>query len=388
MNTEKHYIVAPKDCLWNLAKRFYQDPLKWPAIFKYNNQADIAKKNGTCIIDPDLIYIGQKLIIPTQAYADSVSYSEIQQIKAHVCKVRQQHSQKGNAEKAQVERIRKDQPQPDKGGEPMARRFAQPIAKPAYSFDLGTINFGQVKAGGFVMKLNATGTLVIKDSNPAHITLTAQNLTSLKFSSEQQAKTEIGKLLNNVGFKFDPKTKNLTLTGGIASQSNIKDAPTIKLQAATNSKGGQVLKGSATYDVVKGGSQTFSFVGQDVGFEIELSASGVAELPKTQPVASPVAQPSATNDWVSDAAMVGGAVLLTAGAIGLITVTLVEDVATLGAGVADDPLTFAVAGRMLMSAGQIFARYSQPLKMRLAAALGISFSTPLATAEETTQQTQ
>jgi len=55
------YVVGTwerdRDCLWNIAKKpkFYGDPWKWKRIYKANRDK---------IKDPDLIYPGQRLIIP------------------------------------------------------------------------------------------------------------------------------------------------------------------------------------------------------------------------------------------------------------------------------------------------------------------------------------
>jgi len=57
----KIYVVGTwerdRDCLWNIAKkeRFYGDPWKWKRIYKANRDK---------IVDPDLIYPGQRLTIP------------------------------------------------------------------------------------------------------------------------------------------------------------------------------------------------------------------------------------------------------------------------------------------------------------------------------------
>jgi len=55
------YVVGTwerdRDCLWNIAKksRFYGDPWKWKRIYRANRDK---------IVDPDLIYPKQRLIIP------------------------------------------------------------------------------------------------------------------------------------------------------------------------------------------------------------------------------------------------------------------------------------------------------------------------------------
>ncbi len=51
------YTVVKDDSLWNIARRSYDNPFRW---------ADIFKANQDKIANPDLIYPGQVLSIPTQ----------------------------------------------------------------------------------------------------------------------------------------------------------------------------------------------------------------------------------------------------------------------------------------------------------------------------------
>jgi len=59
----KYYIVqyrpTARDCLWRIAsfKKFFGDPAMWPKIWKANKHL---------IVDPDLIYPGQKFAIPPE----------------------------------------------------------------------------------------------------------------------------------------------------------------------------------------------------------------------------------------------------------------------------------------------------------------------------------
>lgn len=52
---ERSYVVKPGDSLSKIARREYGDARKWPAIFEANKDT---------IKNPDLIFPGQKLIIP------------------------------------------------------------------------------------------------------------------------------------------------------------------------------------------------------------------------------------------------------------------------------------------------------------------------------------
>ena len=60
------YEVQRRDTLWDIAERHLGDPFRWQEIFQLNQgrpQAD-----GTCLIDPDLIYVGWKLDLPADAF--------------------------------------------------------------------------------------------------------------------------------------------------------------------------------------------------------------------------------------------------------------------------------------------------------------------------------
>lgn len=52
---KRYYTVKPGDCLWNIAKSYYGDGAKYTKI--YNANRNIIK-------NPDLIYDGQKILIP------------------------------------------------------------------------------------------------------------------------------------------------------------------------------------------------------------------------------------------------------------------------------------------------------------------------------------
>ncbi|MEW5321342.1 LysM peptidoglycan-binding domain-containing protein [Geobacillus thermoleovorans] len=52
----KTYVVRKGDSLWSIAKRVYDDGSKWPTIYAANKK--VIGKN------PNLIYPGQKLVIP------------------------------------------------------------------------------------------------------------------------------------------------------------------------------------------------------------------------------------------------------------------------------------------------------------------------------------
>ncbi len=53
--SESSYEVVKGDCLWNIAKAHYGDGTKWVQIYQ---------ANASVISNPNLIYIGQTLVLP------------------------------------------------------------------------------------------------------------------------------------------------------------------------------------------------------------------------------------------------------------------------------------------------------------------------------------
>ncbi|MGH1487757.1 MAG: LysM peptidoglycan-binding domain-containing protein [Cellvibrionaceae bacterium] len=364
------YTVAPRDCLWNLASRFYGKGSLWPVIFKYNNQPDVVKQTGSRILDPDLILIGQTLIIPSRTLAEKVDEKELTKTKDEAEKNRHDHANKGKQEQQQIQRIRQSQPQPPGGREPMGQRYAKKVAAPAYQFDLGESTLSAIKGPGFTLKASLSGSLMVQDTHTSAIGVTAKDLKQLEISTKQQTETVAGKLISDVKFNFDPKNKTIKLSGGIASQSNIAGTPVIKLDDSVNQHGQPVLKGSVTYNIVKGQVQHYAFAGEKISFTIEATPDKDIERKYED-----------SNVW-EELGATHGAFVLVVGAAALVVVTIIEDCLTLGAGVVDDPASFALAAAMIISARHLFKRYTSRLGRRIAVSTGAIFATPMAMATD------
>lgn len=71
MGNASVYIVKKGDTLWNLAEKYLNDPRRWPEIWHFNNKryaaqsASMSIRPSMLIKNPDLIFVGQKLLIPT-----------------------------------------------------------------------------------------------------------------------------------------------------------------------------------------------------------------------------------------------------------------------------------------------------------------------------------
>ncbi len=59
------YTVKRGDCLWNIARSRYDDALFWPSLYSFNNWAAANHiQHAGFITDPNLIYPGQKILLP------------------------------------------------------------------------------------------------------------------------------------------------------------------------------------------------------------------------------------------------------------------------------------------------------------------------------------
>lgn len=118
---------------------------------------------------------------------------------------------------------------------------------------------------------------------------------------------------------------------------------------------------------LSGAIPPFNYTAIDVKVVVELTPNG---LPPQGPSAQPehVQQPSPVWNRIIGAGLVAGAVVLVAG-------TLVEDFFTAGAGVADDPASFALSSAAVLRGLQLLRGATVVLPAVAApGALGPSFS--------------
>jgi hypothetical protein len=58
------YIVVQGDSLWRIAAKSLGSGKQWPRIWRYNNRRAVTGVTGRGIPNPDLIRVGQVLLIP------------------------------------------------------------------------------------------------------------------------------------------------------------------------------------------------------------------------------------------------------------------------------------------------------------------------------------
>jgi len=205
--------------------------------------------------------------------------------------------------------------------------------------------------------------------------LSVENLNRVKFKAKHEAETVAGSLVQDIKVNFDAKAKKLTFSCGLTTQTNMPNAPEVSLVAGVNSAGLPNMKGSVTFTLVKGSYKQCILASETVTFDVEVTA----ERDSLREQVNQVSQVSNFN-W-SDALGLATVVALTIGVVIIVGGTIAEDCVTAGAGIADDPASFAIAGGMLSTSGRLLATHLPRLSPRIAAGLGFTTAAPITTAD-------
>ncbi|WP_320043555.1 LysM peptidoglycan-binding domain-containing protein [uncultured Desulfobacter sp.] len=312
MENASVYIVKKGDTLWDLAEKYLNDPIRWPEIWHFNNKLYAAQsstmsiKPSMLIKNPDLIFVGQKLLIPT-------SYDHRQTV----------------------------QPSLEKNGKTPAKDKIRMIP---YKFKIENKIFETYLPGGFKAKINIKGDLTIQSEKT--ITWAALNTEGMELKVAREYETPLNRLVTDYQLGINEKTRQIEFACGVTMHSKIPYAPKYQAQVSINQLTGMPKYiTTISYPPIKGklGHYFYAATGYCVAIEIEKLPDIARRVPRPIPVQQPAKAPlrSPGPDWF----YIGG-VLLLVGAAAVVTATVVEDIVTFGAGVADDPASFALAATM------------------------------------------
>jgi len=291
--------------LWDLSNKYLGDPLKWPELFEHNNQNSVVSNTGTRITDPDLIFIGQKIYIPTGKQANTPK--------------------------------RKLQTKPD-AAKKKARRQVYSIP---FKYELNSVPEQVVASPAYIATISLKGSITIQSSKA--VDFTVMKSSGFEITAKREADRILGNLLSEVKLDFNPASNELKLEYGFTTHSKSPYAPTGKVTAGVSSKTGlPVLKSSIIAPDIKGKIKGYMYTTSGLEIEVEITPNTGTADPKLVP--SPAQQTTTENSiWHQ---LLGGALIIGAGAI--IIATIAEDVVTAGAGVADDPASFAAASAIFV----------------------------------------
>ncbi len=313
------YTVKKGDTLWDLSARHLGDPRKWPQIFEHNNRPQVIAKTGTRISDPNLIFVDQTIYLPTKS--SPVSKKPVVPPSA--------------------------KPHPQGNGKAKAR---PKICSIPMQYQLDDVPAITVISPTHIATIKLSGALTLQSKKTCDFHMLTQH--GFELSVKKEADLVFSKLVaeNKVG--WNAKTKTVNFENGITLHSTNKYTPSVTVSAgiSTNTQL-PVTKIQIKTPEVKGKLSNHVYLAKELAVSIEITPTPPSAKPVPIPSAKPVPVTSPNTDW--DYLIAG---TLIAGAAVIIVATIAEDVVSLGAGVADDPVSFTAASAMLARGIALFKR--------------------------------
>jgi len=312
MSESTPYIVKKGDTLWDLAKNYLNDPQRWPEIWHFNNQQytspDVKSKwkPSRYIDNPDLIFVGQHILIP-------VGDNRRQTIK----------------------------PSPKEKGNSPAKEKVRLIP---YKYELGTKMLEAYLPGGFKATMTIKGSITIQSEKS--VDWLEFNKEGFEVKVAREYETPLNQLVSEFNLGINEQTKQIDFSCGVTINSKSPYATKYQSKVSIDPLSGlPKYTTTISFPEIKGKLKNYLYIANGYSVEIEIVKQGdIARripVPVTKPV--PVVKPvqKKTNDWVY-----AGGLLLLVGAVVVVVATVAEDIATVGAGTADDPASFALAAAM------------------------------------------
>ncbi len=308
------YIVKKGDTLWALAGKFLNNSNRWPDIWHFNNQQysspDVRSKlkPSAYIKNPDLIFVGQQILIP----------------------VSDNHRQTVH-------------PLPNEKGNTPAKDKVQMIP---YKYELERKIFETYVAGGFKATVTIKGAITIQSKKT--ISWVEFNQSGLDIKVAKQYETPLNKLVSEFQLGINEKTQQIDFSCGVTINANVPYATKYQSKVSINPLTGlPKYTTTISYPEIKGKLDEYFYtaIGYSVTIDIEKQGDIARRVPVPvlvpQQVPAQAPQQNSGPDWIYAAG-----VLLIVGAAVVIVATVVEDIVTVGAGIADDPASFALAATM------------------------------------------
>lgn len=326
------YIVKKGDTLWDLAGKYLDDPTRWPEIWHFNNREYSSPKikskvkPSRYIDNPDLIFIGQHILIP-------VGDNHRQAIKSS--------------------------PQ-EKGNTPAKSR----VRMIPFKYELGTKIFEAYLPGGFKATITIKGSITIQSEKT--VDWLEFNKEGFEVKVAREYETPLNQLVSEYNLGVNEKTKQIDFSCGVTVNSKTPYATKYQSKVSIDPLSG-LPKYTTTimYPEIKGKLNNYFYIANGFSVEIEIVKQGdIARripVPITKPVPVKLPQQTSSSGW-----RYAGGVLLIVGAVVVVVATVVEDIGTGLTGTADDPASFSLAATMT-ERGLALLRGAQVVVTRLGA---------------------
>jgi hypothetical protein len=328
------YVVVRGDNLWRIATKMLGSGGQWPRIWRYNNRRAVVRVTGRGIPNPDLIYVGQTLLIPRLPGQRTVHAGDPDPGRGHLDEAQlTRPSAGGQAEK----------PKPSTQGTPSHKRQLSDEVKQLrsplsfkYRLDL---RWPAQDVGTAILEVRLTGDFVLMSQKTYPATYVTRSDVEHQITAE--ANNAFAKLMSDQRFIFDPKEKKVTYRSMLVTQSTTPNLPATAVGVEMSSTSPlPKLRAELRIAKLEGSYGGFVYAALDQKFVIEIT-------PKPQPPTAPPShklQPvAAESPW---AAVLGAGLVVSAGV--LVVCALADEwIPVLGQ--LDDAPAFAGAAALLGS---------------------------------------
>ncbi|MEY4580089.1 MAG: hypothetical protein RL701_4792 [Pseudomonadota bacterium] len=349
----ERYTVKKGDNLWLISRRKLGSGTQWPRIWKYNNRRDVIRVTGRAIRDPDHIYVGQTVLIPSLPSLPIVqasTHDDHAQMGLPTAQQQHLHLDSGHQETRNTERAGGSKSglsaRLDKARAPIAFKYRMP----------DDITWPPQDIGNAIVVVRMTGDFLLATQKAYPITYVTSRL-ELEHQLTSQPHHAFGRLLADTRVVYDPMQKRVVLRSMLISQSNTPNlvATGIGVEASSNNPIPR-LRAEIRVPKLEGSIGIFRYFAHDMKVVVEITPkSDIQRPPPPLPerVRSAQSERQQTTDWGKVAAVT---VLVTTTVV--IGATLVEDFLTLGVGVVDDPVTMGPAAVGFLQALAVLGIYS------------------------------
>lgn len=201
------HVVKKGETLWGIAQTSLGDGARWPRIWRYNNRPAVIKVTGKGIPDPDLIYIGQVLLIP-KAPQQPISR------KATAVAL-----PPAGTVPAATPAATATPGGPSTGTGPLSRQLPEVRSPISIKYRLDDLKFPPIVRPGVIMEVRMTGDILLmtQKTYPA-VYVTQRREVELQVTS--QANRAFGTLFNDTRLVYDSRENRLTYRSMFVTQSS------------------------------------------------------------------------------------------------------------------------------------------------------------------------